>query len=209
MFDPIFVKALKPGLDKAGSALADQNVTADSITWGGFAAGLLGAAVIAFGLYELGLVFILINRLADGLDGAVARATRQTDFGGYLDIVLDFIFYTAVAGGFVLANPVHTIPGVFLMICFMATAASFLAFAVNAAKHGISTEARGPKSFFYVGGITEGSETIAYFAIVCIWTEHYVIATWIFAALCAATAAQRIWQANHAFREIKADAKEA
>lgn len=201
MLDPLFVKVLKNPLGRAGGMLATRGVSADVITWAGFALGALGAIAIASELYILGLCFILLNRIADGLDGAVARATRQTDFGGYLDIVLDFITYTAVAGGFALSNPDHTTAGVVLMVSFMGTASAFLAFAVIAAKRGLSTEARGRKSFFYVGGIAEGSETIAFFVIVCLWPEVFVTATWVFAIMCWLTVAQRIFQAYDVFGE--------
>lgn len=204
MFDPLFVKALKVPLDHAGTALAGRGVSADTLTWGGFAVGLLGAAAIANEFYLLGLILILLNRVADGLDGAVARATRQTDFGGYLDIVLDFIAYSAIAGGFALSDPSHTTAAVVLMVSFMGTAAAFLAFAVIAAKRNLSTDIRGQKSFFYVGGIAEGSETIAYFVIACIWPEVFVTATWIFIAMCWTTIVQRILQANDAFGETTA-----
>lgn len=199
MLDPLFVKVLRTPLERAGAALAARGASADGLTWGGFFASLLAAGAIAGELYLLGLGLFALNRLADGLDGAVARATRQTDYGGYLDIVLDFISYSALAAGFALADSAHTVPAVVLMVSFMGTAAAFLAFAVIAAKRGISTDIRGPKSFFYVGGIAEGSETIAYFFIVCVWPEIFVIATWVFAAMCWITVAQRLIQARDAF----------
>ncbi len=55
-------------------------------------------------LYWLALICIVLNRFGDGLDGALARMTRATDGGGFLDIVLDFIFYASVVLGFALAN---------------------------------------------------------------------------------------------------------
>ncbi len=201
MLDPLFVKVLKKPLDRAGTALAARGIRADALTWSGFAVGLLGAGAIAAELYLLGLVLILINRLADGLDGAVARATRPTDFGGYLDIVLDFIAYSAIAGGFALSTSAHTTAGVVLMVSFMGTASAFLAFAVIAAKRDLSTEMRGRKSFFYVGGIAEGSETIAFFVIVCLWPESFTLAAWVFIAMCWITVAQRIYQAKEVFGE--------
>lgn len=208
MLDPLFVKAIKIPLDRAGIALAARGVSANTLTLGGFSVGLLGAVAIAYEFYLLGLALILLNRIGDGLDGAVARATRQTDFGGYLDIVLDFIAYSAIAGGFALSNPAHTTAGIVLMVSFMGTASAFLAFAVIAAKRGLSTEARGRKSFFYVGGIAEGSETIAYFIIVCVWPELFVVATWIFVAMCWLTVAQRILQANDVFGEAASNDRE-
>lgn len=199
MFDPLFVKVLKTPLNHIGAVLAARGIQANTLTWAGFGVGLLGAMAIAAEFYLLGLALILINRLADGLDGAVARATHPTDFGGYLDIVLDFIVYSAIAAGFALSTPGHTTAGVVLMVSFMGTASAFLAFAVIATKRGLSTEVRGRKSFFYVGGVAEGSETIAFFAIVCLWPETFTIAAWIFIAMCWITVAQRIYQAKDVF----------
>jgi len=126
--------------------------------------------------------------------------THPSDYGAYLDIVLDFIIYSAAAGGFALASPENTAAGVVLMISFMGTGAAFLAFAVIAAKRGIDTDARGTKSFFYVGGLTEGSETIFFFFIVCLWPHLFPFAAWVFAALCWVTIAQRVIQAKELFR---------
>lgn len=201
MFDPLFVKVLKAPLNRVGVVLAARGIHSDTLTWGGFVLGLLGAIAVATELYLLGLTLILANRVADGLDGAVARATQQTDFGGYLDIVLDFIAYSAIAAGFALSNPHHTLAGVMLMLSFMGTSSAFLAFAVIAAKRSLNTESHGRKSIFYVGGVAEGSETIAFFTLVCIWPEHFSLATWIFIVMCWITVAQRICQANKAFRE--------
>jgi phosphatidylglycerophosphate synthase len=198
MLDPFFVRLLKTPLESAGAALAERHVRADTLTWAGFGLGLFGAFLIAVGWYGFAIVILGLNRLADGLDGAVARTTKPTDFGAYLDIVLDFIVYTAVAGGFALADPANTIAAVVLMISFMGTAAAFLAFAIFAAKHGVAAEAA-QKSFFYVGGLTEGSETIIFFLIALIWPDTFPVLGWIFAILCWITVAQRVFQARAAF----------
>jgi phosphatidylglycerophosphate synthase len=200
MLDPFFIRILKTPLDSAGAALAERNVRADTVTWAGFGLGLLGALCISGGWYGLAILVLGLNRLADGLDGAVARTTKTTDFGAYLDIVLDFIVYTAVAGGFALADPANTVAGVVLMISFMGTASAFLAFAIFAAKHDVAPEAA-QKSFFYVGGLTEGTETILFFLIVLIWPETFPLLGWVFAILCWVTIAQRIFQARAAFGE--------
>ena len=98
----------------------------------------------------------LLNRVADGLDGAVARASMTTDFGGYLDIVCDFVFYSAIPFAFAVALPENAFASAFLIFSFIGTASSFLAFAILAEKHNISTEIRGKKAFYYLGGLTEG-----------------------------------------------------
>ena len=54
--------------------------------------------------YLPALLCIVLNRIGDGLDGQVARLGKPTDGGAYLDITLDFIFYSAVVFGFALAE---------------------------------------------------------------------------------------------------------
>ena len=60
----------------------------------------LAAAGIVVQAYWVALALILVNRLADGLDGAVARHGRLTDLGGYVDIVADFLVYAVVPFAF-------------------------------------------------------------------------------------------------------------
>ena len=135
---------------------------------------MAGAITIAWQQYLLGLILILASRAADGLDGAVARANGSTsDRGGFLDIVLDFLFYSSIPFAFALAAPEqNAVAAAFLIWSFIGTGASFLGYAVIAEKRGISTDARGRKSLFYLGGLTEGAETILFLCLVCLWPQH-------------------------------------
>ena len=131
MLDAHLRPLIDPPLNAAGRWLAKIGIGADAITLSGFIAGIGAAIVIANGAFIVGAVLIALNRIADGLDGAVARATTKTDRGGYLDIVFDFIFYGAVPLGFVLADPAaNAIAGAVLLFVFYANGASFLAFAI-------------------------------------------------------------------------------
>lgn len=199
MLDPLMVRLIAPPINLAGRAIARRGISANTVTVAGFAIGLLALPALAFNLHPLALVFILLNRIADGLDGAVARASHKSDFGAYLDIVLDFIFYAAVVLGFALASPENTIYATALTVSFIGTGASFLAFAIIAAKRGLDTEARGKKSFFYSGGIAEGTETILFFVLVCLKPDWFVPASMIFMGMCWGTVALRIAQARAAF----------
>ena len=147
----------------------------------------------------MALAAILVNRLADGLDGAVARHTALTDFGGYLDIVCDFIVYAAVAFGFALARPENALPAAFLILSFVGTGTSFLAFAILAAKRGLVSEVRGRKSLYYLGGLTEGTETIAVFAAFCLFPRAFAALAYVFGALCWLTTASRVLTARRNF----------
>ncbi|MFX6950021.1 CDP-alcohol phosphatidyltransferase family protein, partial [Acinetobacter baumannii] len=76
--------------------LVRQGVGADQVTVAGLILGLAAAAAAAKAAFGAALVLILVNRLCDGLDGAIARARGRTDAGGFLDITADFVFYGAL-----------------------------------------------------------------------------------------------------------------
>lgn len=176
---------------------------ADHITILGFAIGIFGAVCIAFQLFWLGLIGILVNRLCDGLDGAVARLSGVSDAGGYLDIVLDFIFYSAIALSFGVADPsTNALAAALLIFSFMGTGSSFLAFAIMAEKHAIKTLDYGKKSLYFLGGITEGFETIVFFVLMCLMPHYFVYLACLFAGLCAITTVTRIVAAYHMLRQV-------
>src|SRR3546814_18945063 len=102
---------------------------------------------------------------------SVARHARVSDLGGYLDIVLDFLFYSGVVFFFAVGRPTKALPAAFLIFSFVGTGASFLAFAALAAKHGVTTSARGSKSLYYLGGPPEGSQTTVLFVGICLFSD--------------------------------------
>ncbi len=187
-------------LNVTGRLLARAGVRPNQVTVAGFIVGMSAVPALAVEAYAAALVAILVNRIADGLDGAVARGGgATTDFGGYLDIVLDFIFYSAVVFGFALARPENAVAASFLMLSFVATGTSFLAYAIIAAKKGVQTTARGHKSFFYMGGLTEGTETIALFVLITLVPDWFVPAAWVFGVMAFITAAGRIGMTHESF----------
>jgi len=199
MLDATLRRIIDPPLDRIGHRLAGAGVSASGVTVVGFAIGLLAIPCLAAEWYGLALAAILVNRLADGLDGAVARHTTLTDFGGYLDIVCDFIFYAGVAFGFALARPENAVPAAFLILSFVGTGTSFLAYAIMAAKRGLSSGARGRKSLYYLGGLTEGTETIAVFVAFCLFPGAFAALAYVFGALCWLTTAARVVSARRRF----------
>jgi phosphatidylglycerophosphate synthase len=139
------------------------------------------------------MIVLLASRLCDGLDGAVARVNGKTDFGGFLDIVLDFAVYGIVPLGFVIADPAaNAIAGAALIFSFYVNGASFLAFAIMAEKHGMTTDQRGEKSLFFTTGLAEATETIAVFVAACLFPSWFPVLAWVFAAICLYTALSRI-----------------
>jgi phosphatidylglycerophosphate synthase len=154
---------------------------------------MLALPSLVLDLPLLALLFILLNRLLDGLDGTLARMTTPTDKGGFLDIVLDFLFYSSIPLGFALANPEqNALAAAVLIYAFIGTGCSFLAFAVIAAKRQMSSTDYPNKSFYYLGGLTEATETILVFSLMCLWTEWFAVFAYIFASLCAITTFLRI-----------------
>lgn len=201
MLDAIMRRALDPSLNSAGRVLANRGVRANQVTLTGLALGLLAAAIIALGVTcWIALIPLLAGRIADGLDGAVARASKITDFGGYLDIVCDFIFYGAIPFAFVLRDPtVNGLAGAFLLTSFYANGASFLSFAILAAKRQMKTDLQGAKSLYFTTGILEGTETIGLFVAICLFPDAFVPFAWGFGALCFVTAFARIALARQVF----------
>jgi phosphatidylglycerophosphate synthase len=200
MLDARLRRLIDPALDRAGAALARWGLGANVVTVGGFLLGAGAWVALALESYATAAGLIVANRLADGLDGAIARRHGITDLGGYLDIVLDFLFYAGVPFFFAAGRPDAALPAAFLVFSFVGTGSSFLAFAVIAAKRGLSTEARGRKSIYYLGGLTEGAETIALFLLICWLPEHFALLAWTFGGLCWLTTACRIGSAVEAFR---------
>lgn len=201
MFDAAARKLIDPPLNAAGRVLAARGVGADAVTLAGLACGLCAALAVAFGAPLAGLALIGLNRLADGLDGAVARAGRTTPFGGFLDLSADFLVYGAVPLGFAWAAPeANALAAAFLLFGFLANGAAFLAFAVLAAERGVATEAQGRKSLYYVAGLAEGGETILFFVLFCLFPASFPVLAAGFGALCLASAAGRILLAARMFR---------
>lgn len=200
MLDAKIRPLIDPPLNAMGLWLARLGISANVVTMLGMALGLAAAMAIAQGRFQLAIALILASRLADGLDGAVARATAKTPFGGYLDIVGDFIFYVSVPVAFGLFAPANLLPAMLLLAAFALTGVSFLAFASIAAEQGLESRAHGEKSFFYSTGLAEGFETIAMFVAMCLFPGWFPALALGFAALCALTVIQRSWLAWRLFR---------
>lgn len=191
MLDSRIRPLIDPPLDAIGKGLARAGVTANQVTIAGAVIGIAAGVAIGYRYYLLGLALVLLSRLLDGLDGAVARATKQSDFGGYLDIVSDFAFYVAVPLGFGFAVAANLPFAMILIASFTLTGISFLAYAVMAAKRGRETSAHGKKSFFYNTGLAEGTETIIAFVLMCLLPNNFAIIAVIYSAMCLITVIQR------------------
>lgn len=203
MIDALILPLQQRLLAPPARVLAGAGVRADHITLAGFMLGALAVPALWAGSHGLALALILANRLADGLDGAIARIAGPTDRGAFLDISLDFLFYALVPLGFALADPArNALPAAALIAAFVGTGSSFLAYAAVAARRGGTPPSRG-KGIAYLGGLTEGAETIALLVAICLWPGLFAPLAWLFAAACLLTTLSRWYQGWVDFGRIR------
>lgn len=193
MIDRYALAILRPAADAAARRLTAKGFNADQVSVAGFAIGLAAALTIALGFPTLAIAPLLVNRAFDGIDGAMARLSSASDRGAFLDISLDFLFYAAIPLGFALADPgANALAGAVLLAAFVGTGTSFLAYAVIAEKRGLKSADYPTKSFYYLGGLTEGTETIICFLAMCWWPQHFAAIAYVYAAMCAVTTVTRL-----------------
>jgi phosphatidylglycerophosphate synthase len=202
MLDGMMRRLIDPVLDRIAGRLVLRGIGADTVTFTGFALGLVSALGVAVEADAAALLALILSRLCDGLDGAVARRTTPTDRGGYMDIVLDFAFYGAIPLAFALRDPeANAIPAVVLLFTFYVNGASFLAFSAVAAKRQMDSKVRGLKSIYFTIGLAEGTETIIAFAAMMLFPAYFALIAYFFAGLVAMTALSRLTLAWTVFRD--------
>ena len=202
MLDRAAAALIRPMADAVAKRLVKIGLGANQITIAGFLTGLFAAYLIATNAYVAGVIAIFFSRTCDALDGAVARMTQPTDAGGFLDVTLDFLYYASIPLAFAFSDPLqNALPGAVLLAAFIGTATSFLAFATLAGKRGMSNLAYPDKSFYFLGGLTEATETLAAFAAMCFWPRYFPEIAYVYAALCGITTLTRIWWGWRAFQD--------
>lgn len=205
MFDSFIRPYIDPPLNSTAKLLAKLGVSANAITFIGFGFALCCFAALSLGLYGFAILFIMLNRLMDGLDGPLSRQTKSTDLGGFFDIVFDFIFYSGTifffAFGYADLTINTTLAATFLIFSFMGTGSSFLAYAIVATKRGENHDEQGKKSFFYARGLAEGTETILVLLLICILPEKFSYIAYAYGFICWITTFGRVTQAYNNFKE--------
>ncbi|KAA0011251.1 CDP-alcohol phosphatidyltransferase family protein [Billgrantia pellis] len=204
MLDRWTMPLTQPPLRWLARRLDACGIRPDQMTVTAFVIGMFALPLLALEWYLPALIAILLNRLGDGVDGAMARLSgRASDAGGFLDIGLDFVFYAAVVLGFALANPtVNALPAAFLLFAFIGTGTSFLAFAIMATRHGLERPRFQKKAFYYLQGLTEGTETILAFVLFCLLPAHFRWLATLFAVACLVTTVTRLWGGYRTLRQL-------
>ena len=206
MLDPYVRPLIDPPLNHIGKKVASWGISANTLTVMGFICGLTAMVMIVFHYYAIAASLICLNRLLDGLDGAVARKTGLTDFGGFLDIVCDFIIYSGIIFAFGLAESENLWAASFLIFSFIGPITSFLAYAIIAAKKQVQSTRRGVKSFYHLGGICEGTETAFVLIFICLFPQFFEITCVVYGLLCWLTTIGRVYNAWIDFGPIKLEA---
>ncbi len=193
MLDKAATLLIQPAVNAMARVLHRLGIGANALTLTAFGTGMVAAYCVASNAFMLAIAFIVLSRTLDALDGAVARLAVPTDAGGFLDITLDFLFYASIPLAFAFANPLqNALPAAVLLAAFVGTTSSFLAFATLAAKRNLHSAAYPNKSFYFLGGLTEATETLACFLAMCFWPRYFPELAYGFAALCAVTTATRV-----------------
>ncbi|AFT74369.1 CDP-alcohol phosphatidyltransferase family protein [Alteromonas macleodii] len=208
MLDAKVTPFIKPLLKPLIKALDSKGVTPNQVTLAGFVIGVLALPFIIFNWWNMALACIILNRVFDGIDGELARYQQSSSSaGGFLDICLDFLFYASIPLAFGIANPQEWgIPAMVLLATFIGTGSSFLAFAIAAEKFQIDRPQFANKSFYYMQGLTEGTETILVFLAFCIWPQYFAMLAYVFAAACAVTVITRIVGGFSTLHRVERDA---
>jgi phosphatidylglycerophosphate synthase len=187
-------RRLRAAADRAFTVLArpvaDRGVRAEWITLLGFVFGVGACVAIAADQRVVALVLWLANRLADGLDGAIARRVGVTDRGGFVDIVADFAVYGGFVVGVAYARPDARFAVVLLLFAYYVSGSALLAWSSLAERR--ARIAGDNRSLHFVGGIAEGAETIVVYVLLCLWPSATETIVWVFAAAVGITAAQRV-----------------
>lgn len=193
MFDARLRKQIDPALNRLAVVTVRSGIGANAITLAGVALTIPLLCALLLQGWHLALALLLINRLLDGLDGAVARVRGPSAWGGYLDSLCDYVFYISVPLGFAFAAPANELSALILVAGFTLTAVSFLALAAIIAGRDLG---HGDKAFTYSTGLMEGGETIAFFVAMCLFPALFPQLALLFAALCLVTVLQRLRQAR-------------
>lgn len=193
MFDNEVNKILKPLLEQSAKIIIKFKINANQITFLGLILGLICFYCIVLGNFFLALIFFILNRLFDGLDGYVARQSRISDLGGFYDIVFDFIIYSLIPLGFILNDNSNSFAFSFLLSSFIGTCSSFLATALIVEKNKAILKLYHEKSFFYSRGLAEGFETIIFFILMFLFPDEAFIFAWIFGTVCWMTVIIRVF----------------
>lgn len=200
MLDNKARELLSPVLDRSAQLLYSAGLSAGLLTAVGWLLGLGSVVLICFHQWIPALIFWILNRLVDGLDGPLARISGPSDLGGFLDILADFSIYSGVVVALGLVVPSARTAALVLLFSYYLSGSAFLALSSLMEKRRIA--ASGPKSLHFVGGLAEGGETIVMYCLFLVFHRYLVLLIWAFSVMVIFTALQRVFYGVKALRSL-------
>ncbi len=193
MLDRPLRARLGPPLTATATWLSNRGVRAGHLTATGFVLGLGAAGAAAGRWWWVALVLWLASRVADGLDGAVARAgSGPTALGAWLDIIADFTVYGAFVVGASIGQPDARVALLVLLWTYYVNGATVLGLAAAAASRDATTGDEDERGIVLTRGLAEGTETIVAHALLVTFPAFMAPIAWAFAAMVGATILQRV-----------------
>lgn len=197
MLDARARAVLSGPLERVTVVLDRPAVTPGRLTALGVLTGLASAGSAAAGWWPAAAALWLLSRLADGLDGPLARRRGTADdsgAGGFLDISADFLVYGAFVVGVAVGVGGPALPFLLVLLAYYVNGTVFLAFSSIAERTGRRDDghlSRG-RSLSFLGGLAEGGETIAVHTLWCLLPGFAHGIAWGWAAAVGVTAAHRV-----------------
>lgn len=212
MLDSTARAVLDAPLARAAALLDRPGVTPDRLTGANLVLGLASAVAAAAQWWVPALVLWLACRLADGLDGPLARRRRamaspptppgDAGAGGFFDITADFVVYGAgvvgVAVGATAGYGASWLPFLAVLLAYYVNGAAFLAFSSIAERTGRRLD--DGRSLSFLGGLAEGTETVVAHGLWLLLPAFAGPIAWVWAALVGVSAAHRVWAGYRALR---------
>ena len=193
MIDQYTIKIFKPFLELVASIFYKIGVNANYVSLFGLILSFLSFYLILKDFNVIALFLFLLGRILDGIDGIIANKTKITEFGGFIDIVFDFISYSLVPLAFILKDNSNAIFGSILLATFFGTSSTFFGIAIFEKNKFIKKNHE--KSFFHVGGFMGGTVTIFFLSLMFLFTEKFNLIALTFSVLCIISTIERIFYA--------------
>jgi phosphatidylglycerophosphate synthase len=197
MFDDL-LRRLKDRLLAPLALFLGARISPNAITVAAFVAGMSAAVFAWQDRRGWALLLWIVNRVLDGLDGTQARVhDRQSDFGGYLDIMLDFVVYAAIPLALMLAEPNLLRAGALLLASFFVNAASWMYLAAILERRQAGAAAQNELTTITMPpGIVAGAETVVFYTAMLAWSSARETLFVVMAALVMVNVGQRLWWAR-------------
>lgn len=190
MIDDPFRQWLARSWSAPAVALHRAGITANQVTVVAAVLGVTAAALVAVQLTWFGIALWLVSRLLDGYDGMLARlASSSSLYGGYLDITLDMLAYTAMAIAFAIAMPADVLLWMLVLLGYVLAITTTLALSSLVEK--ADRQLGGDRSLQFTRALAEGGETTIVYVVIALApsVSRYALVVWI--ALLAITVVQR------------------